>query len=524
MRAALIVAVVGAVALAGAAHAKGFGEAVRVSRALEEQRIEDARAALAPLLAAHGDEPDVRFLAAQVDFLEGDYAGARKKLVGITGELASASKELDRLLARTEQATKGFVTRDFPHFTIAYGEADEVLVDVAGEALEAAYRTIGDDFGWKAKTRVRVELLARPRDLAMVSTLTEDEIETSGTIALCKYNKLMVVSPRATVFGYPWLDTMAHEYTHYVVSRVALDKVPIWLHEGLAKFEETRWRAPAGKPLGRAMVGYLAQALRRGRLITFEEMHPSMAKLPSQEAAATAFAEVASLVGWLHAKIGYEGIRDVLARVASGKTERRAIGEVLDKGFPEVEAAWRAHLRATVDKSVASPKVLRGGKIKFKKGKQEDADDAGLDEVREGTARRHAKIAGLLRGKNRLGAAAIEYEKALAAAGGDPLAEPLVAARLARTMLEIGNPKRAIELATPLAARDDEDALPAAVLGEAYRRAGEPAKAIPYLEAALRLSPFDPAVRCGLAEVYAASAQPALAAREQHACDVIGKR
>ena len=41
-----------------------------------------------------------------------------------------------------------------------------------------------------------------------MSTLTEKEIETTGTIALCKYGKLMIVTPRATVFGYPWMDTL----------------------------------------------------------------------------------------------------------------------------------------------------------------------------------------------------------------------------------------------------------------------------------------------------------------------------
>ena len=77
-----------------------------------------------------------------------------------------------------------------------------------------------------------------------MSPLTEAEIETTGTIALSKYNKLMVVSPRATLFGYPWMDTLAHEYTHLVVARLSHDTVPVWLQEGIARFEQTRWRRP----------------------------------------------------------------------------------------------------------------------------------------------------------------------------------------------------------------------------------------------------------------------------------------
>ena len=108
----------------------------------------------------------------------------------------------------------------------------------------------------------------------------------------------MVVSPRATIFGYPWMDTLAHEYTHLVVSRLSHDTVPVWLQEGLTRLEQTRWRHPPELQLSATEQALLAAALRKGRLITFDEMHPSMAKLPSQEAAALAYAEVYTLVGW----------------------------------------------------------------------------------------------------------------------------------------------------------------------------------------------------------------------------------
>jgi hypothetical protein len=74
-----------------------------------------------------------------------------------------------------------------------------------GETLDRAWQVIGDDLGRHPTGKIRVEILGRPRDLARVSTLTEQEIETTDTIALSKYGKLMVVSPRATVAGYAWM-------------------------------------------------------------------------------------------------------------------------------------------------------------------------------------------------------------------------------------------------------------------------------------------------------------------------------
>ena len=46
--------------------------------------------------------------------------------------------------------------------------------------------------------------------------------------------------------GYDWLDTVSHEFVHLVVSKKSRNTVPIWMHEGLAKYLESRWRGPAG--------------------------------------------------------------------------------------------------------------------------------------------------------------------------------------------------------------------------------------------------------------------------------------
>jgi cytochrome c-type biogenesis protein CcmH/NrfG len=93
-----------------------------------------------------------------------------------------------------------------------------------------------------------------------------------------------------------------------------------------------------------------------------------------------------------------------------------------------------------------------------------------------------------------------------------------VAGKLARTLVELGKHERAIELATPLVAADPQDAVAAVTLGIARSARHEWAEAIVAYEQALRVSPFDPTTRCGLAEAYAQTTNPN-AARERAACD-----
>src|SRR6185503_15717747 len=100
---------------------------------------------------------------------------------------------------------------------------------------------------------------------------------------------------------------------------------------------QTRWRTAPELRLSATEQALLAAALRKGRLIGFDEMHPSMAKLPSQEAAALAYAEVYTLVAWLHGKVGYPKLRDALIAQREGRSARRAVAETLNLSWTQVE-------------------------------------------------------------------------------------------------------------------------------------------------------------------------------------------
>jgi len=326
------------------------GDVIKASRLLNAAQLDGAKQLLVDLEKRAPDSVEVKWLSAELAFQDGKYAKAIELLDKVPDDAVDGAVGQTRKLAQsTLQVTESFVSQTSPkgHFTILYAQGqDAAIAGLAGEVLDTAWEEIGDDLGEKPSDPIRVELLGSPADLAKMSPLSESEIETTGTIALSKYNKLMVVSPRATLFGYPWMDTLAHEYTHLVVSRISHDSVPVWLQEGLARFEQVRWHGGPQVVLSGTEQALLAAALKKGRLITFDEMHPSMAKLPSQDAAALAYAEVYTLVGWMHGKIGYKGIRDLLVAQRDGKSARRAVAEAMNLSWAEVEKAWRAQLKA----------------------------------------------------------------------------------------------------------------------------------------------------------------------------------
>ncbi len=497
------------------------GDVIKAARFLATARLDEAKELLADLDKRAPDAPEVKWLRGELAFQSGDYKGALDALDKVPDDAVDGMAAQTRKLAQsTLDVTESFTETKSPagHVILRYAPGpDAAIAELAGDVLDRQWKTLGDDLGLAPADPIRVEILGAPADLAKLSPLTESEIETTGTIALSKYNKLMVVSPRATLFGYPWMDTLAHEYTHLVVSRISHDAVPVWLQEGLARFEQTRWRRPPEVALNATEQALLSAGLRKGRLITFDEMHPSMAKLPSQEAAALAYAEVYTLVGWMQSKIGYKGIQVALAAQRDGKSARRAVTEAMSLAWPDVEKEWHAHLVTETGTARGDGKARAGKPIKFGKGGA-DSENVGIEAVAP-RARKHARLGGMLRARGMLEAAAVEYDKALSAAGGGP-PDPFVAGKLARTLALLGRYDRAIELATPLAAADDNDAVSAVTLGLSRTAKQQWPEAVAAYEQALRVSPFDPQTRCGLAEAYA-RIKDARAVRERAACELL---
>jgi tetratricopeptide (TPR) repeat protein len=515
-------AAVAAVALSSVlAHA---GKPEHAYRLMNEQRLEEADAEVAQLVKARPHDPDVAFVDGNLKFLRGDYDGALQRFTEAgekrSGELADEIRSMRELAQATAEATRGYQSVAGKHFVVFHAPGkDALLAPYALDALEKAYAALGQDFDDHAAEPVRVEIYPEVADLAKVSTLTMKEIETSGTIALCKFNRLMIVSPRALLAGYPWLDTLTHEYTHYVVTRASRNTVPIWLHEGLAKFEERRWRAAAGGGLTPTMEHLLATGLSRKHLITFEQMHPSMAKLPSQEDTALAFAEVYMVVEYLAETVGWNGIRKIIGAMRDGRSDAQAVASVVGTSFDQFQSKWRAWLHGR--KLRARPGLIPA-ELEFKKSaKETEASKDDSAKISEERARKLARLGGMLRLRHRLRAAAQEYEKAQAIVGAGNMQ---VATKLARTYLELGDPasvERAIKTAEPCLEMYPDQAGPNATLGEAWLKKGDAQRAQPYLEAALAISPFDPAVHCGLSRAYGKRNDPR-ANREADACRTLG--
>ncbi|MEO8553782.1 MAG: tetratricopeptide repeat protein, partial [Kofleriaceae bacterium] len=137
------------------------GDVIKAARFLQSSRLDDARALLADLEQRAADNPDVKWLAAELAFQTGDYAGAVKDLDKVPDDAADGmAGQTKKLAASTLAVTETFVETRSPggHFVIRYAPGkDAAIAELAGDILDHAWQTVGDDLGLAPADPIRVE-------------------------------------------------------------------------------------------------------------------------------------------------------------------------------------------------------------------------------------------------------------------------------------------------------------------------------------------------------------------------------
>ncbi|MFL5322131.1 MAG: peptidase MA family metallohydrolase [Myxococcaceae bacterium] len=349
-----------------------------------------------------------------------------------------------RLAKDTYEVTKDDDKVESEHFIFFFPKGkDSVLAPYALQTLEKARAALEQDLGYAPPGKIRVEVLNDATELSKLSTLTKEQIKTTGTIAICKFNKLMVTSPKAVLRGYDWLDTLNHEYVHLVVSQKSHNAVPIWLHEGIAKYLESRWRGAVGLAMTPATLALLGRRVKADKLVPFEKMHPSIAMLPSAEDAATAFAEVFFAIDLIWKEDGNKGVQTIIEQLRKGESDKHAVEVATGKPFAQFEKNWLAHVKKQdfpkefiplSDQKVVLKEDAPGKTAEASK-KSKEITFGDFQEVEETDARKMAHLGELFRERGRFKAAAEEYGHAYLSVGDK---YESVSNKYARALVETG--------------------------------------------------------------------------------------
>jgi tetratricopeptide (TPR) repeat protein len=482
-----------------------------LAQKLEAWDILEASTEVKGLLQREPKDPQLLELASHIAFHKGDYQEALKwmKQALEQGGENEKRKAFSSFIEETLGVVSSFRRYESPHFIISLDEKqDGILIDYLIDTLEKTYQIMAQQYGFQPKEKIRVEVFPHAKAFYFTTTLSARDIEVTGAVGIAQFNKLMMLSPRALVHGYRWLDAISHEYMHYLIFKMTGNKAPIWFHEGMAKFEETRWRQGPSY-LSSFYQTLLARALSERKLIGFNQMEPSLVHLENPEDVQLAYAEAASAIEYILVKAGYEGLQKVMEQMASGNQSGagEALQKVLGLPFPEFEENWKKFLSSKRYQEVAG---VHRHRYKIKEGKY-DEERMDMEEIKSLVAKNKARLGDLLKERGRMEAAVLEYRRALE----ESRDSVTIMNKLSSTLILIARYEEALE--SLKRARDISSDHPSihTALGQTYLKLKGFKEARESFQESIEINPFNPEVHLGLATAYERLGEMTLSLKER---------
>ena len=307
-------------------------------------------------------------------------------------------------------------------------DADVVLAPLLVEVASKARDVFERDLGVSMPSPLRVEIVRDQMGLSAMTGLPLSAARTTGTIGIAKWGRVVMVSPRGAPQGYAFMDTLAHELTHLALTRGSGDKAPLWLQEGVARLEESKWRAPLPfDDLPPADdVAYFGIKGKIGPDI--DKIGPSIALLPSSEQAMITYAKVQSFMKYYGAHAGDDAMKKLLVGFKSAKDPEqidRVIEDVTGTPLASWSEQWIGDLAVRAKElpedlkpSAAPPKDLKDVRKRVR-----------LGQLMLGRKHAEAAVVELSKGHEKLPRQALVrglYARALVAVGKEPEAKALV--------------------------------------------------------------------------------------------------
>ncbi len=280
--------------------------------------------------------------------------------------------------------------------------ADEALGPLLVETVVKARAALSRDLGVDLKRPTRITVVRDLLSLSAMTGLPYKAAQTTGTVAVAKWGRVTILSPRASKHGFPYRDTLAHELTHLAISMQSHERAPLWLHEGVARREEARWREPGPFDDRPSPESIVLKGMELKLDLALDQLGPSIAMLPSADAAMVAFAEVTSFIKYFIESSPPDALARLLLAFRAAGSVDDALREVSGEALAQWDGKWRAQL-AKRPKEPLSPLLGLG------------AVPPGM-----GDARERARLGELLLGRGHPAAALVEVEKIPAEILPDP--------------------------------------------------------------------------------------------------------
>ena len=251
-------------------------------------------------------------------------------------------------LLQTLDYMEDFVTEESDHFTLrVHRKKDSCLSSYALRYLHGAKEDFCERYKTPVTERILVELF--PRHDFFAARI--HGLPGIGLNGVCFGKVILADSPGVRPNSFNWRDVLVHEFSHVVTLTATDYKIPRWLTEGLAVYDEDRQRNFDQDRM-------LVTAWKTGELIPLAELNRGFTRPKSHFQIMLAYMQGELAVEFLLDVFGLEKVIEMLKRFRSGDKLETISKNVLGRSLDELSKSFLEHATAIAEKLPLLPRYM----------------------------------------------------------------------------------------------------------------------------------------------------------------------
>jgi len=402
---------------------------------------------------------------------------------------------------------ENFDTIEVPDFRIRLNKKESAILRLyVPDLLHQALDTLSTKYAYRPKTPLYLEMFPDHEDFA-VRTLG---LPGLGALGVCFGPGMVMDSPSARPKGgFHWGSTLWHEFTHVITLGMTDNKVPRWFSEGLSVMEEHQARPGWGDNITLEAI----QAMQEKKLLPIAELTAGFQRPRFPGQVQLSYFQAGQACEFIDKEFGFPAILTMLKGFKEGQSLPAVLTSALQLSPQEFDKRFNDYLQSRFGPA------LRSVDLELLKDKNAEKSPEKLEAVlasHPDSFFANLKLGGYYVEQKQPDKAVpyLEKAKSLFPAYDQPDSPYRQLAEIYKAQNNLAGAIAELEALVAVNAGDFE-ALKQ--LGQWLKESGKPDRALPVLENALYVYPFDADIHKLLAEVGSSQGKLEVALREYQA-------
>lgn len=211
--------------------------------------------------------------------------------------------------------------------------------DIA-EVLDYARSNVSQDFNYKQNSKIPVIVYSATQ---YKDTLVEAPLWSQGAYD----GKLRIIMSTNPKMFKQVRSTVVHEYTHAVIDAITHGNCPLWLNEGIAKYEESKYGVPP-------LINVLALAYNTNTIIDWNKINEEF-RSPVKSEVLLAYQQAYSFVTYIVQKYGMSKLVLLLNTLSTNPDFPIAFNDTYGISLETAQQNWRSWLTGYIKTWAEAP-------------------------------------------------------------------------------------------------------------------------------------------------------------------------